>query len=40
MNIDAHQHFWKYDIEQYGWIGDRMGALKRDYMPSDLRPLQ
>lgn len=40
MNIDAHQHFWKYNAQEYGWIGERMGTLKRDFLPADLRPLQ
>lgn len=40
MKIDAHQHFWKYNIKEYGWIGPHMGVLKKDYLPADLRPLQ
>jgi L-fuconolactonase len=39
MKIDAHQHFWKYNAEQYGWIDDAMQALKRDFLPRDLQPL-
>ncbi|HEY0737166.1 MAG TPA: amidohydrolase family protein [Herpetosiphonaceae bacterium] len=39
MRIDAHQHFWHYDPIEYGWIGDTMQPLKRDYLPDDLRPL-
>lgn len=38
MRIDAHQHFWTYDPERYGWIGDGMEALARDFGPGDLRP--
>jgi L-fuconolactonase len=34
--IDAHQHFWRYSPEQYGWIGDSMGVLRRDFLPDDL----
>lgn len=37
--IDAHQHFWHYDPVEYGWIDDRMSALKRDFLPVDLEPL-
>jgi L-fuconolactonase len=37
--IDSHQHFWKYDAREYGWIDERMGALKRDFLPADLAPL-
>lgn len=37
MRIDAHQHFWRYDPAEYGWIGEEMAALRRDFMPDDLR---
>jgi L-fucono-1,5-lactonase len=37
--IDAHQHFWRYDAAHYGWIDGSMQALRRDYLPGDLRPL-
>ena len=36
MRIDAHQHFWKYRAEEYGWIDDSMSALRRDFLPTDL----
>jgi len=36
MRIDAHQHFWKYDPGEYGWIDDTMTPLRRDYLPDDL----
>ena len=36
MQIDAHQHFWKYDPTQYEWIDDSMAALRRDFGPEDL----
>lgn len=39
MRIDAHQHFWKYSAEQYGWINEAMRSLKRDFLPADLKPL-
>jgi L-fucono-1,5-lactonase len=39
MRIDAHQHFWEYSPEQYGWISDTMAILKRDFLPADLKPL-
>lgn len=38
-HIDAHQHFWRYDAAEYGWITDRMHVLQRDFLPDDLRPL-
>jgi L-fuconolactonase len=34
--IDAHHHLWRYDKEQYGWIGEDMGVLARDFLPEDL----
>ncbi len=37
MRIDAHQHFWHYDRAQYEWIDDSMAALRRDFLPLDLR---
>ncbi len=39
MRIDAHQHFWRYNAPEYGWIGPEMKVLKQDYMPEDLEPL-
>jgi L-fuconolactonase len=36
--LDAHQHFWRYDSAQYGWIDDSMAALRRDFLPADLQP--
>jgi len=39
MKIDAHQHFWHYRSEEFGWISDAMAALKRDFLPNDLAPL-
>jgi L-fuconolactonase len=39
MRLDAHQHFWKYSAREYAWINNEMGALKRDFLPQDLRPL-
>jgi L-fuconolactonase len=37
--VDAHQHFWRYSEEEYGWINDAMATIRRDFLPSDLRPL-
>ena len=39
MKIDAHQHFWRYDPVQYGWITDELARLRRDFLPRDLTPL-
>ena len=35
MRIDAHQHFWRYTAEEYGWIDDSMAALRRDFLPAE-----
>jgi L-fuconolactonase len=37
--IDSHQHFWRYDRVEYGWIDEQMSVLRRDFLPPDLRPL-
>lgn len=39
MNIDAHQHFWRYNAEQHSWIDDRMKAIRRNFLPQDLQPI-
>jgi L-fuconolactonase len=39
MRTDAHQHFWRYDPAEHGWMSDRMTAIKRDFLPQDLKPL-
>jgi L-fuconolactonase len=36
MRIDAHQHFWRYNAAEYGWIDDAMALLRRDYLPPEL----
>jgi L-fuconolactonase len=36
MNIDSHQHFWRYDPARHGWIDESMGVLKRDFLPEQL----
>ncbi len=37
--VDSHQHFWRYSVEEYGWIDEPMAALRRDFLPEHLRPL-
>ncbi len=37
MRIDSHQHFWKYDPEKHAWIDDSMAAIRKDFLPSDLK---
>ncbi len=39
QRIDAHQHFWQYDPAEYGWITEQLAAIRRDFMPGDLKPL-
>jgi L-fuconolactonase len=39
MRIDAHQHFWHYNPAEHVWMTDEMIALKRDFLPRDLKPL-
>jgi len=38
MRIDAHQHFWVYNADEYGWIDESMAGLRRDFLPRDLKP--
>jgi L-fuconolactonase len=35
--IDAHHHLWRYSAAEYGWIDDEMAALRRDFLPSDMK---
>ena len=39
MTIDSHQHFWRLERGDYGWLTPQLGPLYRDYLPADLRPL-
>jgi L-fuconolactonase len=38
MRIDAHQHFWNYNPDEYGWIDESMSCLRRDFLLADLKP--
>ncbi len=39
MRIDAHQHFWRMDRGDYGWLTSRDHPLiARDFLPADLAP--
>jgi L-fuconolactonase len=33
--IDSHQHYWRYDATEYGWIDDSMSVIRRDFLPAD-----
>ena len=35
MKIDTHQHYWRYQPQDFGWISERMPVLQRDYAPAD-----
>lgn len=40
MRVDAHQHFWRIDRGDYGWLTrEDTPRLYRDYLPDDLAPL-
>ena len=36
--IDSHQHFWRYNVAEYPWLGDTMSVLHRDFLPEHLTP--
>ena len=36
--IDSHHHLWRYDKSEYGWIGEDMSLLARDFLPEHLKP--
>jgi L-fuconolactonase len=37
MVIDSHNHFWKFDPAEYGWIDESKAVIRRDFLPADLR---
>jgi len=37
--VDSHQHFWRYSEAEFGWIDNAMAGIRRDFLPSDLKPL-
>jgi L-fuconolactonase len=38
MRLDAHQHFWRYTAEEFGWLTGELARLRRDFLPADLEP--
>lgn len=38
MRIDAHQHFWDINRQDYGWLTPDLKGLYRQFQPNDLRP--
>jgi L-fuconolactonase len=39
MRIDAHQHFWRIDRGDYGWLTPSLQPIYRDFLPEDLAPI-
>jgi L-fuconolactonase len=37
--IDAHQHFWRLDRGDYGWLTPALAPIHRDFGPQDLAPI-
>ena len=37
--IDAHQHFWRIERGDYGWLTPKLGPIYRDFLPADLAPI-
>lgn len=37
--IDAHQHYWRLDRGDYGWLVPSLGPIFRDFLPADLAPI-
>jgi len=37
--FDSHQHLWKVARGDYGWMGEPVASLLRDFLPADLAPL-
>jgi L-fuconolactonase len=38
LHVDAHQHFWRLDRADYGWLAPELTPLYRNYLPCDLAP--
>ena len=34
--IDAHQHFWRLDRGDYGWLTPALGPIHRDFTPDNI----
>lgn len=39
IRVDSHQHFWDPATAEYPWMTDAVAAIRRRFMPEDLRPL-
>ncbi len=42
MRLDSHQHFWNFaaNPDDFAWMTDELGALRRNFLPDDLAPLR
>ncbi|MEJ0087016.1 MAG: amidohydrolase family protein [Pseudomonadota bacterium] len=36
--VDSHQHFWRLDRGDYGWLTPALRPIYKDYLPADLAP--
>ncbi|AHM59458.1 amidohydrolase 2 [Flammeovirgaceae bacterium 311] len=36
--VDAHNHYWKFDPQEFSWMGQEHSPIKRDFLPADLGP--
>jgi L-fuconolactonase len=36
--VDSHQHFWRLDRGDYGWLTPALAPIYRDYLPDELAP--
>ncbi len=39
MRLDAHQHFWALERDDYGWLTSDLPTIYRDFQPADLTPI-
>ena len=39
QKIDSHQHFWIYNAERDNWITDEMSAIRKDFLPQQLKTI-
>jgi L-fuconolactonase len=37
--IDAHHHLWRFDAEEYAWIGPQDSMLRRDFLADELQQM-
>jgi len=36
--VDSHQHFWRLDRGDYGWLTPQFAPIYKDFLPEDLAP--